>query len=165
MRVRIDRGGLGEQKSLPARNGGSDTTKCGAPARSTIEAAKACAPSIKSGGADMSVAQGEDRIDDLIKVIYGTLGQKGQWPRVLDQICDAFGGAGVTRFEHNFGNRKGFIRYRCRHVDASANDAYNNKMCGRNPWLHCDLPYQPEAALLGTEILPNADLVKTASTT
>ena len=44
----------------------------------------------------MPAARGEDRIDDLIKVIYATLGQKGQWPRVLDQICDAFGGTAVT---------------------------------------------------------------------
>ncbi len=109
----------------------------------------------------MPVAQGEDRVDDVIKVIYATLGQKGLWPRVLDQMCDTFGGAAVTRFEHNFGNRKGFIRYKCKHVDASANEAYDDKLCGRNPWLHSDLPYRPESVLLGTEILPNSDLMKT----
>ncbi len=109
----------------------------------------------------MPTARGDDRIDELIKVIYATLGQKGQWPYVLDQICDIFGGAGVTRFEHNFGNRKGFIRHKCQHVGAEANDAYDNKMCGRNPWLRSDLPYRSEAALLGTEILPNSELVRT----
>ncbi len=109
----------------------------------------------------MPTARGQDRIDELIKVIYATLGQKGQWPYVLDQICDAFGGTAVTRFEHNFGNRKGFIRHQCQHLDGSANDAYDKKMCGRNPWLRSDQPYVPESVVLGTEILPNSELVKT----
>lgn len=116
---------------------------------------------IESGDADMQAAQGEERFDDLIKVIYATLGQRDLWPEVLDRICDAFGGTAVTRFEHNFGNRKGFIRHQCQHVDASANEAYDRKMCGRNPWLRSDLPYAPESVVLGTEILPNSELVKT----
>jgi DNA-binding CsgD family transcriptional regulator/PAS domain-containing protein len=109
----------------------------------------------------MRAAQGEERFDDLIKSIYATLGQRDLWPRVLDQICDAFGGTAVTRFEHNFGNRQGFIRHQCQHVDASANDAYVKTMCGRNPWLRSDQLYAPESVILGTEILPNSELMKT----
>ncbi len=109
----------------------------------------------------MRAAQCEERFDTLIKGIYATLSRRDLWPQVMDQICDAFGGNAATRFEHNFGNRQGYIRHRCHHVDANVNEAYEKKMCGQNPWLRSDLPYAPESVVLGTEILPNSELVKT----
>jgi len=109
----------------------------------------------------MSAGTHDDRSDRLIKTIYGTLGQRGLWPNVLEEICHDFDASAVSFFEHNFGNRNGFIRYRCCHFDDAADKVYNTKMCGRNPWMRSDQPYRPETALLGTEILPNAELMKT----
>jgi len=103
----------------------------------------------------------DDRSDRLIKSIYGTLGQRGLWPEVLEEICDVFDASAVSFFEHNFGNRNGFIRYRCCHFDDDADKIYNTTMCGRNPWMRSDQPYRSETALLGTEVLPNTELVKT----
>ncbi len=106
-------------------------------------------------------APNDDHADRVIHMIYGTLGERGLWPGVLDEICDAFGGSGVGLIEHNFGNRKGFFWYKGSRVPASVERAYNSRMCARNPWLRSDLPYQPEAALLGTEILPNTEVIGT----
>ncbi len=110
----------------------------------------------------MSGAPSDVRSDRLIKSIYGTLSRTGHWPEVLEEICQAFDASAVSFFEHNFGNRNGFIRYRCRHFDNATDQIYNTKMCGRNPWMRSDQPYRPETALLGTEILPNVELEKTA---
>ena len=46
----------------------------------------------------MSAGPHVDRSDRLIKCIYGTLGENGLWPGVLEEICDAFDASAVSFF-------------------------------------------------------------------
>lgn len=109
----------------------------------------------------MRIDRSEDRPDQLIKLIYGTLAGSSQWSDVLEELCAQFGGSGSSLIDHNFGNRRGHIRFKCDHLDDTVDLAYGTRMCGRNPWLHSDMPYQSESVILGREILPDTELTKT----
>lgn len=109
----------------------------------------------------MSVAVYDNRCDRLIQSIYGTLGTRSLWPGVMEQVCEIFQGGATAFIQHNFGNRTGFIRHHCGHLDISVDNAYATRMCGRNPWLRSDMPYRPGSAFFGTEILPESELVGT----
>ncbi|MDJ0937976.1 MAG: helix-turn-helix transcriptional regulator [Kiloniellales bacterium] len=109
----------------------------------------------------MRLEPDEERLDRLVKSIYATLGGGDPWPDVLDELCDVFDGRGATLTDHNFGSRRGAIRFKCDHFDDAVPETYKRRMCSRNPWLHSDLPYRPRSVILGTEILPDAELTRT----
>ncbi len=102
-----------------------------------------------------------ERLDRLVKSIYATLGGGDPWPEVLDELCHLFDGRGSMLTDHNFGSRRGAIRFKCDHFDDAVPETYRSRMCSRNPWLHSDLPYRPRSVILGTEILPDAELTRT----
>ena len=103
----------------------------------------------------------DERSDYLVKSIYGTLAGSSLWTEVLEVLCEVFDARGSMFTDHNFGNRRGAIRFKCDHFDDEVDDAYKNRMCSRNPWLHSDLPYRPQSAFIGSEILPDAELTRT----
>lgn len=108
----------------------------------------------------MSSGRQEETPDHLIRMIYGTLAEQHAWGEVLEEICGAFHADGVSLTHHDFGTRKGFIRCHCDHITEATDAAYNGKMCGRNPWLHSDMPYRADTVFLGTEILPETELIQ-----
>ncbi|MDJ0946351.1 MAG: helix-turn-helix transcriptional regulator [Kiloniellales bacterium] len=98
--------------------------------------------------------------DRLVRSIYGTLTGSGLWPGVLEELCQVFEARGSMLTDHNFGSRSGAIRFQCDHFDDTVLETYSKRMCSRNPWLHSDLPYRPQSVILGTEILPEAELTR-----
>ena len=99
--------------------------------------------------------------DHLVRMIYGTLAEQDLWPAVMEQICGLFDAEGASLIHHDFGAKKGYLRCHCDHVAAASDAAYNGAMNCRNPWLHSDMPYRPDTVFLGTEILPDDELVRT----
>lgn len=94
-------------------------------------------------------------------MIYGTLAEPDLWPAVMEQICGTFNAEGASMIHHDFGAKRGFMRCHCGHVAPATDAAYNGAMNAHNPWLHSDMPYRPDTVFLGTEILPDAELVRT----
>ena len=99
--------------------------------------------------------------DRLVRSIYATLAGTGLWPGVLEELCQVFDARGSMLTDHNFGSRSGAIRFQCDHFDDTVPETYSDRMSSRNPWLHSDLPYRPQSVILGTEILPDAELTRT----
>jgi DNA-binding CsgD family transcriptional regulator/PAS domain-containing protein len=102
-----------------------------------------------------------ERTLSLIRGIYAAAADEAQWPRVLEDLADAYGG-GVAGFNYRIGPT-GLVRAaQLARVDPAIIEAIQTHYAARNPWTRLTQPLFRAGEVVAMDaMLPAADLRRT----
>ena len=109
-----------------------------------------------NGYSDKSLEQLIDAFYDTAIAITGDCA----WCDVVPQVCAAFNASAGGFLIHDFSAREGALRHEF-NIGAEFRDAYNEGLSGINPWMESSAFYVQGAVVLGEDILPGSDMVRT----
>lgn len=97
--------------------------------------------------------------DLLIDLIYAAMLGETSWQNFLDRMSDSSPGSFSVMFSHDASRKSGFVGlHSCQ--DQHAMDAYDEYYHTLNPWApHCAIR-QPGVSVIGHDIYPQADLLR-----
>lgn len=97
---------------------------------------------------------------ELIDLVYEAVTDAAAWQEVLRRLQDMFAAEAVLLARHDVISTNGACIHQIG-MDPVLVGRYESEFAGKNPWLRTERAYQPHSIVVGEDILPNAELMKT----
>lgn len=106
-----------------------------------------------------SSSSSEDALVELIDLAYVAADDEHRWADFLSRLCDRYGAVGACLVTHDFSLGKG-----TRSIDVGLDPRYkvlyDQYFGARNPWLRAQGAYAPKQVHVGSELVPQKELVR-----
>jgi DNA-binding CsgD family transcriptional regulator len=97
---------------------------------------------------------------ELIDLVYEAVTDGTAWREVLRRLQAMFAAEAVLLARHDVTTTNGACVHQIG-MDPVLVGRYESEFAGKNPWLRTERAYQPHSIVVGEDILPNAELMKT----